>query len=115
MGVPDDLREAAKVDGAGEYRIWGQIMVPMVKPTIAAVSTVQFLDSWNSYLDPLVFISHWRKWTLPLALNQFIGAETTQYNLIMAGCCLAVVPVFVVFLCGQKYFLKGLTVGAVKG
>lgn len=115
MGAPDELREAAKVDGAGEYRICAQIMVPMVKPTIAAVATVQFLDSWNSYLDPLVFISHWKKWTLPLALNQFIGAEVTQYNLIMAACCLAVVPVFVVFLGGQKYFLKGLTVGAVKG
>jgi multiple sugar transport system permease protein len=115
LSAPDDLREAAMIDGAGEYRIWGQIMVPLVKPTIAATATVQFLDAWNSYLDPLVFISNWRKWTLPLALNQFIGAEVTQYNLIMAACCMAVVPVFIVFLCGQKYFLKGLMVGAVKG
>ncbi|MBQ7841450.1 MAG: carbohydrate ABC transporter permease [Lachnospiraceae bacterium] len=115
MGTPDELREAAKMDGAGEYRIWAQIMVPLVKPTLAAVATVQFLESWNNYLDPLVFISHWKKWTLPLALNQFIGAEVTQYNLIMAACCLAVVPVFAVFLAGQKYFLKGMTVGAVKG
>ena len=115
LGAPDELREAAKIDGAGEYRTFLQVMVPLVKPTIAAQATVQFLAAWNSYLDPLVFISNWRKWTIPLALNQFVGAEVTQYNLTMAACCMAVVPVFVVFLCGQKFFLKGLTVGAVKG
>lgn len=115
LGAPDELREAAKIDGAGEYRTFLQVMVPLVKPTIAAQATVTFLGSWNSYLDPLVFISNWRKWTIPLALNQFVGAEVTQYNLTMAACCMAVIPVFAVFLCGQKFFLKGLTVGAVKG
>lgn len=115
MGAPDELRDAARIDGAGEFRIWSQVMVPLVKPTIAATATVQFLDAWNSYLDPLIFLPNWRKWTLPLALNQFVGTEATQYNLTMAACCLAVVPVFIVFLIGQKYFLSGLTVGAVKG
>ncbi len=112
---PSELREAAKIDGAGEFRIWWKILTPMVRPTLAAVATVDFLLTWNSYLDPLVFLSDWEKRTLPLALNQFIGAEVTQYNLIMAACCLTVIPVFVVFLSGQKFFMKGLTVGAVKG
>lgn len=115
LGAPDELREAAKIDGAGEYRTFLQVMAPLVKPTIAAQVTVQFLNSWNSYLDPLIFVSNWKKWTIPLALNQFVGAEVNQYNLTMAACCMAVVPVFVVFLCGQKFFMKGLTVGAVKG
>ena len=115
LSAPDELREAAKIDGAGEYRTFLQVMVPLVKPTIAAQVTVQFLGDWNAYLDPLIFISNWKKWTIPLALNQFVGAEVTQYNLTMAACCMAVVPVFIVFLCGQKFFLKGLTVGAVKG
>lgn len=115
LGAPDELREAARIDGAGEFRIWAQVMVPLVKPTIAATATVQFLESWNSYLDPLIFISNWRQWTLTLALDQFVGTEVTQYNLTMAACCLAVIPVFAVFLFGQKYFLSGLTVGAVKG
>ena len=113
LSTPDELREAARIDGAGEYR--AQVMLPLVKPTIAATATVQFLDAWNSYLDPLVFISNWKKWTIPLALNQFVGTEVTQYNLTMAACCMAVVPVFIVFLFGQKFFLKGLSVGAVKG
>ncbi len=115
ISTPSELREAARIDGAGEFRIWASIMVPLVKPTLAAVATVDFLASWNDYLDPLVFLSDWKMRTLPLALNQFIGTEVTQYNLIMAACCLTVIPVFVVFLCGQKFFLKGLTVGAVKG
>lgn len=115
ISAPSELREAAKIDGAGEFRIWWNIMLPLVKPTLAAIATVDFLASWNDYLDPLVFLSDWEKRTLPLALNQFIGTEVTQYNLIMAACCLTVIPVFVVFLCGQKFFLKGLTVGAVKG
>lgn len=115
LGAPDELREAAKIDGANEYKILWRVMIPMVKPAIAAAATVQFMDAWNSYLDPLIFVSNWRKWTLPLALNQFVGAEVTQYNLTMAACCMAVIPVFIVFLSGQKFFLKGLTVGAVKG
>ena len=115
MGVPNELRESAMIDGASEWRIWWQIMVPQIKPTIGALATVQFLDSWNSYLDPLIFLSDWRLRTLPIALNQFVSEEGTQYNLVAAACCLTVLPVFAVFLCGQKFFIKGLTVGAVKG
>lgn len=115
MSVPDELRESARMDGAGEFRIFLRIMTPMVRATVAAIATVQFMASWNSYQDPLIFISNWQKWTLPLALNSFVGAEVTQYNLTMAACSMATVPVFIVFLCGQKYFLRGLTLGAVKG
>ena len=115
MGVPNELRESAMIDGASEWRVWWQIMVPQIKPTVAALATVQFLDSWNSYLDPLIFLSDWRLRTLPIALNQFVSEEGTQYNLIAAACCLTVIPVFIIFLCGQKFFVKGLTVGAVKG
>ena len=115
LSVPNDLRESATIDGAGEYRIWARIMLPIIAPTLGALCTVQFLDSWNSYLDPLVFLSNWRLQTLPIALNQFVGEEGTQYNLVTAACSLTVIPVFVVFLSGQKFFVKGLVTGAVKG
>lgn len=115
LGVPDELREAARIDGAGEYRTFLQVMLPLIKPTLAAQGTVQFLGNWNSYLDPLIFTPDWRKMTLPIALDQFVGPDTTQYNLTMTACCLTIVPVLIVFLVGQKYFLKGMTVGAVKG
>ncbi len=115
LSAPDELRESAKMDGAGEFRIFLQIMVPMVIPSIAAIATVQFMGSWNSYMDPLIFISNWRQWTLPLALNSFVGDTGRQYGLTMAACCMATIPVFIVFLSGQKFFLRGLTVGSVKG
>lgn len=115
ISAPNDLRDSARIDGANEWQIWARIMLPVVRPTISALATVQFLDSWNSYLDPLIFLSDWRLRTLPIALNQFVSEEGTQYNLTMAACCLSVIPVFIVFLCGQKFFVKGLMVGAVKG
>ena len=115
LGAPEELRESAKIDGAGEMRTFMQIMIPLVKPTVAAISTVQFLGSWNAYQDPLIFFSDWKLWTIPLALDQFAGIEVTQYNLSMTACTLATIPVFIVFLSGQKFFMKGLTVGAVKG
>ncbi|MBQ4564701.1 MAG: carbohydrate ABC transporter permease [Lachnospiraceae bacterium] len=115
LSAPDELRESAKIDGAGEFRIFLQIMTPMVMPSVAAIATVQFMGSWNSYMDPLIFISNWRQWTLPLALNSFVGDTGRQYGLTMAACCMATIPVFIVFLSGQKFFLRGLTVGAVKG
>lgn len=115
IGTSEDLREAAKIDGAGEFRIFCQIMLPIIKPTVAAVCTTHFVSAWNSYLDPLIFINKSKLYTLPLVLDNFVSMESTQYGLMMAACCLATVPVFIVFLCGQKYFIKGLTVGAVKG
>lgn len=115
VSVPNELRESAKLDGAGEFRIYAQIMLPIIKPTIGALATIQFMNTWNDYLDPLVFISDWRLNTLPLALNQFVGEEATQYNLTTAACCLTVIPVMLVFLFGQKFFVKGLMTGAVKG
>lgn len=115
LGTSEELREAAKIDGASEFRIFYQIMVPIIIPTIAAVCTTQFVSSWNSYLDPLIFINKSALYTLPLVLDNFVSMEATQYGLMMAACCLATVPVFIVFLCGQKFFIKGLTVGAVKG
>lgn len=115
LSVPNDLRESATIDGAGEYRIWARIMLPIILPTLGALCTVQFLDSWNSYLDPLVFLSNWRLHTLPIALNQFVSEEGKQYNLVMAACCLTVIPVFIVFLGGQRFFIKGLVTGSVKG
>lgn len=115
LGTSEELREAAKIDGAGEFRIFLQIIVPIIRATIAAVATTQFVSAWNSYIDPLIFINKNDLYTLPLVLDNFVSMESTQYGLMMAACCLATVPVFIVFLCGQRFFIKGLTVGAVKG
>lgn len=115
MQIPDELRESARVDGANEYIIWARIMVPIAKPNMASLAMVVFLWNWNSYLEPLVFLSDWRLYTIPIALTNFIEESVTEYNLVMAAASSALVPAFVVFLCGQKFLVKGLVSGAVKG
>lgn len=115
MQIPDELRESARVDGANEYIIWARIMVPIAKPNMASLAMVVFLWNWNSYLEPLVFLSDWRLYTIPIALTNFIEESVTEYNLVMAAASSALVPAFIVFLCGQKFLVKGLVSGAVKG
>ena len=115
MQIPDELRESAYVDGASEFRIWAEIMLPIAKPSMASLAMVVFLWNWNNYLDALVFLSDWRLYTIPVALNGFIDENTTEYNLIMAASASALIPVFIVFLYGQKFFVNGLVSGAVKG
>ena len=115
MQVPDELRESARIDGAGEFRTWAQIMVPIAKPGMASLAMIVFLWNWNNYLDALVFLTNWRLYTIPLSLTNFIEESVTQYNLVMAASSSALLPVFVVFLLGQRFFVKGLMAGAVKG
>ena len=115
MQVPDELRESARIDGANEFRTWAQIMVPIARPGMASLAMIVFLWNWNNYLDALVFLNNWRLYTIPLALTNFIEESVTQYNLVMAASASALLPVFIVFLLGQRFFVKGLMAGAVKG
>ena len=115
MQIPDELRESARVDGANEYVIWARIMVPIAKPSMASLAMVVFLWNWNSYLEPLVFLSDWRQYTIPIALTNFIEESVTEYNLVMAAASSALIPAFLVFVLGQKFLVKGLVAGAVKG
>lgn len=115
MQIPNELIEAAHIDGAGEFRTWAQIILPIAKPSMASLAMIVFLWSWNNYLDALVFLRDWRTYTIPVALNNFIDESITEYNLVMAASVSALFPVFIVFLVGQRFFVKGLTAGAVKG
>lgn len=115
MQIPDDIKESAIIDGAGEFRIWRSIMVPVAKPAMASLAMIVFLWNWNNYLDALVFLNNWRLYTIPIALTSFMEETSTQYNLIMAASASALLPMFIVFLAGQKFFVKGLMTGAVKG
>lgn len=115
MQIPDELKEAAVIDGASELQIWRCVMVPVAKPSMAALAMLVFLWNWNNYLDALVFLSNWRTYTIPVSLTNFIEESLTEYNLVMAASASALIPVFAVFLAGQKFFVKGLVAGAVKG
>ena len=115
MQIPNELRESAQIDGAGELRTWAQIILPMAKPAMASLSIIVFMWHWNNYQDALIFLRNWRTYTIPVSLSNFIDENITEYNLVMAASVSALLPVFIIFLFGQRFFVKGLTTGAVKG
>ena len=113
-GVPDDIIEAGRIDGCGEFRIYMQLVMPLVRPMIGAFCLVTFLGSWNSFLGPNIFLQTQSKLTLPVILNQYIGEYSNQYGVFLAGTLLAIIPPAILFLALQREFIAGLTAGAVK-
>ena len=113
--VPRDLLEAARIDGAGEFRIWWQVVMPLVRPMSGAFCLITFLGSWNNFLGPQIYLSSQEKLTLPVVLNQYLDVYTQQYGVFLAGTLLAIIPAAILFFALQKEFVSGLTSGAVKG
>lgn len=116
LSLPRELEDAGKIDGAGYFRIFIQIIMPQVGPGIAALAVLSFNSTWNSYFQPLIFINTWEKMTLPLGiavLRYFMGGA--NLSVVMAAVTMAVVPVVVLFLLCQKYFVEGLTTSGIKG
>lgn len=114
LTLPAELEDAALVDGASRFRIYLRVMVPQVKPALAAVGIFTFIESWNDLFGPLIFINSTSKQTLPLALAQFQGDFFTTIGLLMAASTITVVPVLVVFLFAQKYFVQAITSTGLK-
>jgi raffinose/stachyose/melibiose transport system permease protein len=113
--IPNELIEAARVDGASEFTIFRKIMLPLSVPPLAALFIIDTLATWNEFLLPLVLTSSKASRTVPLGLMQFQGEHSSQYTLLMAGVLISILPVLVIFLFLQRYFVAGLTAGAVKG
>jgi ABC-type glycerol-3-phosphate transport system permease component len=117
LSVPDDLLHAARVDGCSELRLWWEIALPIVRPTIGAYTLFAFLGSWNSFLWPQVMLQDDARFTLPIGLASLITTREfeTQYGMMMAGTLLSILPVAVLFFALQRDFIAGLSSGAVKG
>ncbi len=113
--LPQDLEDAARIDGASTVRIYWNIMLPQVKPGLAAVGVFTFLDSWNDLFGPLIFINSIELQTLPVALALYQGEFFTQTSLLMAAATITVVPVILLFISSQKYFIQGITMTGLKG
>ena len=113
--VPSDLLEAARIDGASEATTFTRIALPIIKPGIGALAIFTFINSWNDYFMQLIMLSSTSKLTISLGIAKLQAENSTDYGLIMAGAALAAVPIIIVFLAFQKYFTKGITMGAVKG
>ena len=114
-GIPDDLCEAARIDGMSEYMIYAKIMLPLSKPALSTLTIFTFVNTWNDYLGPLIYLKSPEKKTIQLGLKMFISQYSSDYGLIMAGSVLSLLPVIVVFLCLQKYFVEGVATTGLKG
>jgi len=114
-GIPNDFMEAAKIDGAGMFRIYAIVIMPLTKSAIATLTITTFMECWNDYLWPLLMLSDKTKMTLTLALNSLNGQYGTEYNLLMAGSLISMLPIMCIYAFAQKYFKAGLMSGGVKG
>jgi len=114
-GIPSELCEAARIDGMSEYKIYMKIMLPLSKPALSTLTIFTFVNTWNDYLGPLIYLKTEEKKTIQLGLKMFIGQYSSEYGLIMAGSVLSLIPVIIVFLCLQKYFVEGVASTGLKG
>ena len=113
--IPGEILEAARIDGAGELRTFNTIVFPMIKPGIGALAIFTFISSWNDYFMQLIMLSSTKNLTISLGIANMQAENTTDFGLIMAGAAFAAVPIIIVFVIFQKYFTRGITMGAVKG
>ena len=115
LSLPDDLLDAARIDGAGEFRIYWTIVLPVIRPILATLAIWTFLSTWNDFMWPLIVLSDQSHYTLPVALANLIGEHVQDTELMMAGSVLTVLPVLLTFIVLQRYYIEGVTVGSVKG
>lgn len=115
LAIPESLSESAKIDGAGHVTIFFQIILPMVKPSLATLATLKFVWTWNDYQTPLVFLNSRELYTIQLGMKQFASESGSYYSLIMAAAVSAILPLIIVFLFCQRFVVDGIATGAVKG
>ncbi|MDF2963258.1 MAG: sugar transporter ATP-binding protein [Paenibacillus sp.] len=115
MGIHNEFIESAKIDGAGHWRIFWQIALPLVRPAVATYAILRFIWTWNDYQNPLIFIRSDKLYTIQLAMQKFASLNGEFYSLIMAAAVSAIIPLLIIFMIGQKSVIEGIAVGGVKG
>ncbi len=115
LSIPDELLQAARIDGCSEFGLWWNVAMPTSRPMIGAFCLIAFMGTWNSFLWPQIILHDSNKFTLPIGLNQMVGLYQQDYGVLMAGTLLSILPVVLLFLLLQREFISGLTAGAVKG
>lgn len=115
MTIPDELCEAARIDGLSEYGIFFKIMLPLSKPALASLTILTFVNTWNDYMGPFIYLSSTENKTIQLGLKMFVSLYDAQYSLIMAASVVSILPIAIVFLALQKYFIQGIATSGMKG
>lgn len=115
MTVPHEMDEAARIDGASTWQVFSRVLLPQIKPALATVAIFSFMNNWNDFMGPLIYISTPAKRTLALGLYAFQGQYATDYNYLMAASAVVMLPLLVLFFAGQRYFIQGVVISGVKG
>ncbi|MBU5672305.1 carbohydrate ABC transporter permease [Paenibacillus brevis] len=114
-GIPREIIAAGRVDGASEYGIYMRLILPIMKPSFAAMAILNGMNSWNNFLWPFMVLSNSNKYTLPIGLKTLLTPYGNNYDLLIVGSFFSIIPIFILFMAFQKYFIDGMTAGAVKG
>lgn len=115
MSIPDELCEAARIDGMNEYQIWAKIMLPLSKPALSTLTIFTFVTTWNDFLGPMIYLTKTELKTIQIGLRMFISQYSAEYGLIMAASVVALIPVLIVFLALQRFFVEGVASSGIKG
>ena len=115
LAVPDDLLDAARIDGAGEFRIFWSVVLPVIRPILLTFAAFNFLNMWNDFMWPLIVLSDSARYTLPVALANLVGEHVQDTELMMAGAVVTVLPVLALFVVLQRWYIRGVMAGSVKG
>jgi multiple sugar transport system permease protein len=114
LSVPDALLDAARLDGAGEFRIYWSVVLPLLRPILVTLAIFTFMGSWNDFMWPLIVLTDEDMYTLPVALANLMGEHVQDTELMLAGSVLTVLPVMALFVALQRYYMEGLLLGGVK-
>lgn len=113
--IPNDYIDAARIDGAGLFQTYRKVALPLCIPTLSTLAVTTFMESWNDYLWPLLMLTDRNKMTLPIALSTLNGQYSTEYNVLMAGSLISMIPIIIIYIAAQKQFKSGLMAGGIKG
>ncbi len=113
--IPNDYLDAASIDGASIFSVYRKVALPLCAPTLATLTITTFMETWNDYLWPLLMLSDKNKMTLPIALSTLNGQYATEYNVLMAGGLISMIPIVIIYCVAQKYFKNGMMAGGIKG
>ena len=114
FSIPDELIEAAKIDGASEWKTYWKVVLPLARPGLAALGIFTFMNVWNSFLWPIIVLNTAELYTLPVGLKTLQDANLADFKLLMSGAAIAAIPMIIIFIIFQRHFVKGLTLGGVK-
>jgi multiple sugar transport system permease protein len=115
LTIPDELEDAARVDGASRFSIYWRIFLPLAKPALATLAVFTFMGAWNDLTGPIIYLSSKSQMTLTVGLTMFRGVHETKWHLLMAGTVISILPILVVYAAAQKYFVQGITMTGIKG